>query len=136
MKLILKRLIAFLAVILLGFGISINEPANAAVSNYQLTCTNIAISGNVLSAYCRRINGSYDQSSLTLLGIENIDGVLEVTSANQVSNYELTCPNIGINGNVLTATCRRRDQSLNTSSLVLNGIENIDGVLKYTSSPL
>jgi hypothetical protein len=50
-----------------AFGIS--NPANATVANYQLTCTNISIHQNVLSAKCRTINGAMKNTSLVLRGI-------------------------------------------------------------------
>jgi hypothetical protein len=89
----------------------------------------------VLSANCRRINGSFNRTSLVLQGIENIDGTLRVTNPAQVSNYQLSCDRLGIQGNVLQAICKRRDGTPNRTSLVLNGIENINGILKYTSTP-
>jgi hypothetical protein len=44
--------------------------------------------------------------------------------------------NIAIHEDVLSATCRRNDGLWNESSIVLNGIENIDGNLEYIRSPL
>ncbi|MBD2604818.1 hypothetical protein H6G81_09840 [Scytonema hofmannii FACHB-248] len=109
--------------------------ADAAPSSYQKTCSQISIAGNQLSAICKTRNGSLNQTSLTLRGIENIDGNLKVTNPNKVSSYQNSCPEIGINGRRINATCKRRDGSLKRTSIVLNGIENIDGFLKYTSSP-
>ncbi|KAF3888592.1 MULTISPECIES: mannose-binding lectin [Nostocales] len=115
--------------------VGINSPANATPSSYQKTCNNILVSGNVLSANCRRINGTFKQTSIVLRGIENINGTFKVTNPEQVSNYQLTCEQIGIRGNVLTASCKKRNGTLKQTSTVLQGIENIDGVLKYTSNP-
>ncbi|MBD2361991.1 hypothetical protein H6G36_12480 [Anabaena minutissima FACHB-250] len=105
------------------------------VSSYQQTCNNIGISGNLLSANCRKINGTFNRTSITLQGIENIDGTLRVTNPNQVSNYQQSCDRISVRGNVLQAVCRTRDGRLNRTSITLKGIENINGVLKYTSTP-
>ncbi len=115
--------------------IGLNKPANAAPSSYQQTCNNIVIFGNQISAYCRKINGQYQKTSLTLKGIENIDGVLQVTNPTNVSNYQLTCSAIKISGDVINATCKKKDGTPNPTTITLNGIENIDGTLKYTSAP-
>ena len=105
-------------------------------SNYHLNCTNISIEGNVISAICQRRDGSWKQTSITLKGIENNDGILEVTDPEQASNFLLNSMNIAIHEDVLSATCRRNDGLWNESSIVLNGIENIDGNLEYIRSPL
>jgi CVNH domain/Domain of unknown function (DUF4157) len=104
-------------------------------STYQNSCNNISISGNLLSANCRRNNGQFAQSSVVLKGIENINGVLTVTSSDREANYHLSCDNITISRNTLGAICKTADQRPNRTSLPLNGIENIDGILKYTGNP-
>ncbi|MEM7725429.1 MAG: hypothetical protein AAF208_03540 [Cyanobacteria bacterium P01_A01_bin.45] len=48
-------------------------------SSYQRSCKNISVNGNRLSALCRTRRGSYRNTSLTILGIENINGVLQYT---------------------------------------------------------
>ncbi|MGI0483791.1 CVNH domain-containing protein [Pantanalinema rosaneae CENA516] len=45
-------------------------------STFNRTCTGISISGDQLSASCRTGNGENQQSSVTLLGINNSDGNL------------------------------------------------------------
>lgn len=105
-------------------------------SNYQLTCKNISIDGDKLSATCQKRDGSsWNETSIALKGIENIDGNLEVTKPDQASSYQLSSNDISIDGDKLSANCRRRDGSWNKSSIVLNGIENIDGTLEYTGNP-
>jgi len=130
-----KSLITAITLLTASTLFSISGPADAARSSYQKTCKEISISGNVLSANCRRRDGSYNQTSIVLRGIENIDGVLKVTDPNRDSNYQLTCDDIHIRGDKLSAVCKRRDQQLHRTSIILNGIENIDGVLEYTSNP-
>ncbi|MHC5719630.1 MAG: mannose-binding lectin, partial [Nostoc sp.] len=103
-------------------------------STYQQTCTDISIQGNILSATCKKRDGSLKNTSIVLKGIENIDGGLKVTDPNKPSNYHETCTEISIQGNVLSATCKRADGSPNKTSLVLDGIENIDGNLTYTGT--
>ena len=45
-------------------------------SNFQNSCTNITITGNTLIASCRRINNTYNQTSILVPGIKNNNGVL------------------------------------------------------------
>lgn len=101
-------------------------------SSYQKTCTEISVNGNELSATCEKRNKSPSQTSITLMGIENIDGELKVTDPDKPSSFHLSCTEISIDGDVLSANCERIDGSLNKTSIVLNGLENIDGELKYT----
>lgn len=115
--------------------VGMNNPANAASSTYQKSCRDISISGDVLSANCRRVDHSLNSTSIELRGIENINGTLRETDFSRSSTYQQTCDNIHIDGDILKATCNRRDGTPKRTSIILNGIENIDGVLKYTSNP-
>ncbi|MCC5669244.1 cyanobactin biosynthesis PatC/TenC/TruC family protein [Nostoc sp. CHAB 5784] len=116
------------------------QPSDAAIapgvisSTYQQSCTDISIQGNVLSATCRKSDGSLNNTSIVLKGIENIDGELKLTDPNKPSSYQETCTEISIQGNILSATCKRADGSPNKSSIVLDGIENADGNLRYTGT--
>ncbi|GAA6614237.1 CVNH domain-containing protein [Scytonema sp. NUACC26] len=47
-----------------------------ASSTYQNSCTRIYVSGDTLSATCRRVNGSYNRTAIEIPGISNINGVL------------------------------------------------------------
>ncbi|MBW4592324.1 MAG: CVNH domain-containing protein [Brasilonema angustatum HA4187-MV1] len=132
MKRNLFNIIALLATSTL---VGINSPANATPKGYQRSCNHISVYGNILSAQCSRINGSFNKTSIVLRGIENVNGTLRVTDPNKVSNYQFTCQNISIRGNNLKAACNRRNGTPQWTSTVLRGIENIDGVLKYTGSP-
>lgn len=115
--------------------VGINSPANARPSSYQETCNEVSVYGNFLSANCRRRNGTVEQTSIVLRGIENINGNLKITNPRKVSTYQQTCNRISVYGNVLSANCRRRDGTIKQTSIVLHGIENINGALKYTSNP-
>jgi hypothetical protein len=53
-------------------------------------------------------------------------------AAEATSSFQRSCDRIAIAGNALVATCRRVDGSLNRTSLVLEGVENIDGQLRAT----
>jgi hypothetical protein len=99
-------------------------------SSFQNTCSNITISGTTLRASCRRIDGTYGSVSIQVKGIDNIDGRLQVTGTSP-SSYQKTCRDIGINGDVLSATCKKVDASWQPSSVQVPGIANINGILKY-----
>ncbi|WP_375505840.1 CVNH domain-containing protein, partial [uncultured Nostoc sp.] len=85
-------------------------------SSYQGSCSEISINGNVLSAICKRSDGSLNKTSIVLNGIENIDGKLKITDPNKPSSYQGSCSEISINGDVLSAICKRSDSSLNKTS--------------------
>jgi hypothetical protein len=99
-------------------------------SSFQKSCTNITVSRATLQAQCRKIDGTWNSTSIEITGIENINGVLKVTGASP-SSYQKTCRDIGINGDVLMATCQKVDGSWQGTSLEVPGIANINGVLKY-----
>jgi hypothetical protein len=46
-------------------------------SSYQLTCRHIRVIGATLTAVCRRMDGSWNESSILIPGIANIDGNLQ-----------------------------------------------------------
>ena len=115
--------------------VGVTKPASAHLSTYQESCNNISISGNVLSANCTSLTGQSRRTSIELKGIENINGKLKITDINKPSNYQDSCTNISINGNKLSARCSKLNGRSRRTSIVLNGIENINGILEYTSSP-
>ncbi|MEY3868437.1 MAG: hypothetical protein RLZZ338_2328, partial [Cyanobacteriota bacterium] len=109
--------------------------AVAAPSTYQLNCEDISIYGSELEANCRKSDQSLNHTYLRLRGIENIDGTLRVTSSYRPANFDESCDSISISGDVISAQCRTRNGRWVSTSLRLNGIENIDGELTYTSEP-
>lgn len=130
-----RNILGVIGLLFISVTVGINTPAHAAPSSYQKTCSDISINGNQLSATCQTRNGASRQTSIVIRGIENINGNLQVTNPNQVSSYQKTCSNIDINGRQIKATCQTRNGRSKQTSIVLRGIENIDGYLKYTSSP-
>jgi hypothetical protein len=46
-------------------------------SSYQRSCRHIRVTGATLTAVCRRIDGSFIESSILIPGIANIDGNLQ-----------------------------------------------------------
>jgi len=134
----LHRWISAIAVLIVVFSVAlIASPfsAVAAPSSYQLTCSSISLKGNVLSATCRRRDQSLNSTSITLKGIENIDGTLKVLDPGKTANFDLTCTSTSIRGDIISSQCRKINREFVQTSTRINGIENIDGVLKYTSSP-
>lgn len=125
-----------LAVIVLLTVITVNlDAAQAAPSTFQKTCSEISLNSvktnPTLSAVCRQRNQIPHQTCLRLKGIENINGNLEQHSLNQPSTFQKSCRNISIDGAKLSASCRKRNQSYQNTSLYIPNIENIDGNLQY-----
>ncbi|MEH2421356.1 MAG: CVNH domain-containing protein [Nostoc sp.] len=130
-----RNLFSVIALLATSTLVGINSPANARPSSYQKSCNHISVYGNIRSAYCSQSNGSFKKTSIELQGIENINGTLKVTDPSKSSNYQFSCQHIRIRGNYLKAACKTRDSTLQWTSTVLQGIENVEGALKYTSSP-
>lgn len=131
MKRSLVAVIAVFCFLLTCLGIS--SPAYAVKqSDYYLSCQNISIDGRELKADCL----TYDKdwrvgSTLTLLGVENIDGQLTETGQDYKATFQGTCNNISINEAILSATCKDRDGNRRDSSAKLTGIINKNGYLQY-----
>jgi uncharacterized membrane protein YedE/YeeE len=100
-------------------------------SSFQKSCDHIGVAGSTLFANCRRINGSFNRTSILLPGVENIDGNLRFNGMGQPSTFQNSCAGIGIAGSTLFAHCRRIDGGFNRTSILVPGIANIDGVLRY-----
>jgi hypothetical protein len=132
----LGKWISAIAALLFAFSVAIIASpltAAAAPSSYQLTCSGISLRENVLSATCRTMNQSLNSTSITLRGIENIDGTLKVLDPRKIANFNLTCANTFVSGDQLSGKCRKINGAFVQTLTGINGIENIDGVLKYTS---
>jgi hypothetical protein len=50
------------------------------VANFQDSCRHIHVADSTIMAACRRVDGRYEQTSIDIPGIENIDGHLEYMS--------------------------------------------------------
>ncbi|MEH1873297.1 CVNH domain-containing protein [Nostoc sp.] len=114
-------------------------PINAAkaaptdLSSYQASCRNIDVAGATLTASCRRINGTYNRTSILIRGIFNGNGILLYTSnPRSASSYQASCRNIDVAGATLTASCRRIDGRYRSTSILIKGIYNNNGVLRYS----
>jgi hypothetical protein len=107
-------------------------PAHAqSMSSYQDSCRHIRVAGDTLSADCRRMDGSFNETAIEIRGIENINGNLQFNGMDQPSSYQLSCRHIRVAGSTLTAVCRRIDGGYNETSIPIPGIANIDGNLQY-----
>ncbi|MDF5734642.1 MULTISPECIES: CVNH domain-containing protein [unclassified Nostoc] len=112
------------------------NPAFAAPtdpSSYAASCQNIRVTGATLTASCRRVNGTYNSTSILIRGIFNGNGVLLYSSnPRSASSYQNSCRNIGVTGATLTASCRRINGTYNSTSILIKGIYNNNGVLRYS----
>ena len=100
-------------------------------SSYQLSCRGIGVSGARLLAQCRRMDGSWADTSIHIRGINNINGVLQSDGTEQPSTFQLTCIHIHVAGDMLSAQCRRVDGSYQQTSIAIQGIANINGMMRY-----
>jgi len=115
--------------IIAAFHISRSSTAPSG-GNFSQSCNNSSIQGSTLYSTCRRINGSYNDTSINLNSvIENIDGSLKW----QPSNFIGSCRYTSLTrSSIMTAQCRTRSQRyVNTSINLDDHIANINGVLKY-----
>ncbi|MFZ3351489.1 MAG: CVNH domain-containing protein [Xanthobacteraceae bacterium] len=111
------------------------SPAFAA-STFQNTCSEIrfAYSGNqaTLNAVCLKADGAANATSLTLQGISNQNGKL--VQGGGSSTFQQSCGNIAILVDgpyvTLSALCRTISGASNATSLSLDNISNMNGVLR------
>ena len=123
-----KASVALLFAFALSFGLFTN---GAFAGNFSQTCYNTSIDYDTLTSTCYRADGYTPNTSSIDLDryIENIDGNLKW----QYGNFSQTCEYVSVEGgSLLTAECRRRDQSPNYTKINLDDhIANIDGTLTY-----
>src|ERR1700733_14907780 len=125
----LSRNLSILAASVLCLGISglLSSPAHAqSPSTYPSSCHHIGMSGATLVAVCRRVDGSFNQTSIVLQGIENIDGQLQFTQPGQPASFQDSCRHIRIVGSTLVATCRRAGGRYQRTSIAVPGIANVN----------
>ena len=113
------------------------DPAFAGPNNastYQFSCRNIGVSGATLTASCSKINGRYINTAIQIRGIVNVDGDLTYSrNLSDSSSYQNSCRNISVsNKTTLTATCLKRDGGIHRTLIGILGIENRDGILRYS----
>ena len=59
-----------------GNGVLLYSSNPKSASSYQNSCRRIGVAGATLTASCRRINGTYNSTSILIKGIFNKNGVL------------------------------------------------------------
>jgi hypothetical protein len=107
-----------------------------ATSTFQNTCSEIrfAYSGNqaTLNAVCLKADGTANATSLTLQGISNQNGKL--VQGGGSSTFQQSCGSIAILVDgpyvTLSALCRTISGASNATSLSLDNISNMNGVLR------
>jgi len=113
-------------------------------SNFQGTCKDISIRDNILIASCRRAGtfADYQATSIQLRGIYNDDGELKDDGSDNPASFHLSCQNanpneekntFGFDIETMFANCENKDGKLVYTGIRIQGIENIDGTLTYTS---
>lgn len=131
-----KKILLSLGAMIVGSSavLAINSPAAASdvggSSNFQDSCRNIGISGNVLTASCPTINGWFIRNSTALRGIQNQNGIL-APGGSEIASFHKTCKDIRISKNLLAATCRTRNGRLKKTAIFIDNLVNKNGILKY-----
>ena len=113
--------------------------AFAADSTFHKTCSDLKLNadGSGFSAVCKKRNGQPNNTSLTLKGVQNLDGKLSIVPGGP-SNYVQSCNTIRLQVPSssmqiphprLTAICKKKNGHPSNTQLELDNIENVDGVL-------
>ena len=131
--LLLKVTCAFLFACVISLNLFVDKAM--ATGQFSQTCENIELNGSNLSADCRKINGSYQGTSIDLdYEIGNLNGVLSWGD----HNFSITCKDMGLGQlftrqYVLNAKCEKADGfTYEQTEITLDEhIANIDGNLKY-----
>lgn len=101
-------------------------------SSFQHSCSSIDVAEgqDVLSAQCKKMNGSPQAASLRLRGIHNMDGVLVNTNQGE-SSFHRSCKDVFVCGTTVMASCRMKNGKYKDANVKLVGIHNMDGQLTY-----
>jgi len=110
---------------------TITVPGSYVKTSQDINFSQDSGGGGVLNAQCQKIDGSWIASNLNY-DVANMNGNLTPLPG---GSYQLTARNIHMenkNGGVyLVAECKKIDGSWAASSLKIQDIANIDGILKY-----
>lgn len=110
-------------------------------NQFHLTCSDAVLNSakSGFDAVCKKRDGSPNKTSFAFPGLQNLDGKLTFTSG--PTNYLESCdPNsirlqvpskamTGIRVARITGFCKNKAGRSGPTSIDLNGLENIDGVL-------
>lgn len=127
----LKSILLLAAGVCAGFSGLLSATADAQDASYQSSCNRVSVTGATLQAVCRRLDGSRQPTSIVLQGIENADGQLQFTQPGQPATFQSSCRHARVTGATLSARCRRLDGSYQSTSVVIQGLVNVDGTLAY-----
>jgi len=107
-------------------------PRPKATSSFQFSCNDIKVGNeaDVLTAQCRKYDGSMQSTSIRLRGIHNMNGVLAQNAAG-ASSFQRSCTNVFICGTSLMASCRTKTGSYVDSMVKISGLHNANGALVY-----
>jgi CVNH domain len=129
---------AVMATAITLIGLAAGSAQAAPAGSYQKTCSNITENGTTLNASCKTFSGQSMQTSLPYYAscvgdIGNINGTLACAGPN--GSYALTCTNAIVEGNTLSATCKKKNGTPVKTSLpgfqgFQGNISNCDGVLR------
>lgn len=112
---------------------TVASPAFArSPSTFQYSCRDISLHSNVLSATCKRINGSDKRTTVVLRGINNRNGLLVDDGGNSPASFQASCYSAIVIVDELSATCAKINRAEAIfSKIKIRGIRNEDGNLKY-----
>jgi CVNH domain len=123
------------SILMVGFAASAQQ---APTGSYQRTCSNVSVSGTTLNASCKGFNGQSMQTDLPFYAscvgdIGNINGTLACAGPN--GSYALTCTDVAVKGDTLSASCKKINGQLENTSLkgfqgFQGNISNCDGKLR------
>jgi hypothetical protein len=131
---VFKVVFALLFACVLSFNLVIN-PA-MATGQFGKTCQDVQLNGSILSASCKRIDGTYEATKIDL---DNFIGNLNGTLSWDDHLFSLTCKDVGLSQSlstreyVLNAQCEKVDGKtyVPTEINLDEDIANIDGLLEY-----
>ena len=111
--------------------------AAQAQSSFTETCSNYGFvySGTAaaIHATCLTNGGAPNDTTMKLTGIVNTNGVLTNLNSQVPSSFQTNCGSIEIYSEgpivTLTAMCQMNNNQFNETSVSLNNINNVNGVL-------
>jgi hypothetical protein len=102
--------------------------------HFMSSCKDTSLSESIMSAFCKRNDGSWVQSKVNLnFCIGNINGVMVWMKDRAYNNSSMNCR---LNASIIYCNSRRLDGTWYNNTFDLNyGISNIDGVLNCNNNP-
>lgn len=108
----------FFSVKIMALAISTNVFASESITQ---SCESFTVEDNTVSAFCMDQNGDYNLSTITLRGLENINGKLVPKNKDVPANFHDSCDELSLGDyGVLSAKCKTRDGSIVETSIDLS----------------